>query len=264
MCKFFMVIFILRDLKLPHRKHEKGTFMNNLFTIKVNNWHEHNPGKKNTYKKTLIANNIIHDARICALPATHKWLFFSILMICGDYASDTVTLTERQVNDHLTARVGATNALTLLQEYQLVTFEKTALKKERKKERKDLKERRNYDDQENLEKKKLSSEIWEAYKKAYQNRYKIDPVRNAKTNSVISQIASRLGREGIEIVVFYLNHNDSFYLKNMHYIGHCLANAESLRTQFLKGRAITSRDVKNFEGISNSVQLIKDAEKGGF
>jgi hypothetical protein len=105
-----------------------------LYKITLTNWLEHNPGKKNTYKKTLIANNLITDAKVLALPLSHRWLFINLLLICGDYASDTVTLNEQQLNDILTARVGCENALHQLQSLQLVTFEKVLLKKERNKE----------------------------------------------------------------------------------------------------------------------------------
>jgi len=51
--------------------------------------------------------------------------------VCGDYGYDTVTVGEEQVNDYLTTKVGAINALTLLKEFQLVTFEILDLSKNR-------------------------------------------------------------------------------------------------------------------------------------
>lgn len=103
--------------------------MNRIFKIHIINWVEHNPGKKKSHKKTLICNNIINDGKISALPAGHRWLFLGLLLIAGDNASDTVTITERQVNELLTTRVGASNALDRLQSLQLVTYEilKTSL-----------------------------------------------------------------------------------------------------------------------------------------
>ncbi|MFI5342845.1 MAG: hypothetical protein ACHQUC_01355 [Chlamydiales bacterium] len=98
--------------------------MKSIYKIKVLNWYEHNPDAKKSFKKTMVQHAIIHDAHINNMPTSHKWFFFSLLMICGDYACDTITLTERQVNDQLKTRVGAENALRLLQKNQLVTFEK--------------------------------------------------------------------------------------------------------------------------------------------
>lgn len=109
----------------------------------------------------------------------------------------------------------------------------------------------------------LNQKVWEAYSNAYFVRYKTEPIRNAKINSQISQIAKRLGVEAIEVVKFYLSHNDSFYLKNLHSLGLCLNSAESLRTQWARGRAITGRDVHNFEKSSSHQNLINDILENG-
>lgn len=109
----------------------------------------------------------------------------------------------------------------------------------------------------------LNKKIWEAYSNAYFSRYKTEPIRNAKINSQISQIAKRLGAEAIEVVKFYLSHNDSFYLKNLHSLGLCLNNAESLRTQWARGKAITGRDVHNFEKSTSHQNLINDILENG-
>ena len=109
----------------------------------------------------------------------------------------------------------------------------------------------------------LNQKIWNSYSAAYFSRYKTEPIRNAKINSQISQIAKRLGVEAIEVVKFYLSHNDSFYLKNLHSLGLCLNNAESLRTQWARGKAITGRDVHNFEKSTSHQNLINDILENG-
>lgn len=108
----------------------------------------------------------------------------------------------------------------------------------------------------------LNSQVWESYKSAYFQRYKVEPVRNAKVNSNISQIAKRLGIEAIEVVKFYLTHNDSFYLKNLHAVSLCLKDCESLRTQMVRGRTVTSNDVRNFEKQQNTFELQKAVRDG--
>ena len=105
-----------------------------IFKVKVINWFNHNPTKKKTYKKTMISNSLPYDAKINALPLSNKWLFINLLLICGEHGNDTITITQRQVNDILTTREGALNALSRLQSLQLVTFEKLPLNKERNKE----------------------------------------------------------------------------------------------------------------------------------
>lgn len=108
----------------------------------------------------------------------------------------------------------------------------------------------------------LNAKIWEAYKAAYFNRYKIEPVRNAKVNTNISQLASRVGDDAIGLVDFYLKHNDGFYLKNLHPISLCLTNAEALYSQMKRNQPVTSVDVRNFEKLQNSSNLQKAIRDG--
>ncbi len=115
---------------------------NHIYKITVLNWIEHNPGTKKHFKKTLIANNLTSDAKINALPLSCKWLFINLLLICGDYAKDTVTLTERQLNDILTTKEGPQNALERLASFQLVTFEKNDFFRIEKKEKKGKEKKR--------------------------------------------------------------------------------------------------------------------------
>lgn len=90
--------------------------------------------------------------------------------------------------------------------------------------------------------------IWESYYNAYRLRYGIDPIRNAAVNSQVSKLREKVGFDtAVALVKFYLTHNKSFYLQNTHTFGHCLSDAETLRTQFLRDQKITQADVKNFE-----------------
>lgn len=246
-----------------------ATSKNQIYKITVLNWLEHNPGTKKHFKKTLIANNLTSDAKINALPLSCKWLFINLLLICGDYAKDTVTLTERQVNDILTSKEGPQNALDRLASFQLVSYEKNEFLRIEKKEKKRIEKNSNEKNPTQVEKpeklentKLLNFKIWEAYRSAYFKRYNVDPVRNASTNAKISQLGKRLGEESVSVVLFYLGHNDSFYLKNQHSIGLCLRDCEGLRTQMIRGKAVTSNDVRNFEKQQNVYELTKAIRDG--
>lgn len=106
--------------------------------------------------------------------------------------------------------------------------------------------------------KDLNIKIWEAYKAAYIFRYKVEPVRNGSVNGKISQIGKRLGQEAVEVVKFFVNHPEGFYLKNLHAIGLCLRDCESLRTQMLRKQTVTSLDVRNFENSKSTSQTYAD------
>lgn len=112
------------------------------------------------------------------------------------------------------------------------------------------------------ERKELNRKVWESYAAAYQERYKTDPARNATVNGQISKLAERLGKDAIEVIEFYVFHNESFYVRKMHPVGMCLQDAEGLLTQWKKGRAITSQDVRMFEKNTNHQQLINDLKEG--
>jgi hypothetical protein len=109
----------------------------------------------------------------------------------------------------------------------------------------------------------LNSQIWEAYKDAYILRYGVEPTRNITVNAQISQIAKRLGTDSIEVVKFYLKHNESFYVKNLHAIGHCLSNSESLHTQWKRNQPITSNMVRQLDKSLATSDLIRDIQENG-
>lgn len=231
------------------------------------------PTRKKHYKYTLIANNLVCESRLRVLPVTVRWLLITLLLIAGDQSRDTVELSERQLRDLLESSWSVERALNALQELQLLTYEKTNFLLNRKEKNRKEKEvnrievQRGADvvkKQESDNNKNLNAKIWEAYKQAYFLRYKTEPVRNASVNSKISQLAKRLGADAEKIVVFYVNHNDPFYIRQLHQIGACLTNAEALYTQFKRGVAILPRDVKNFEQNQNMNDLMNELKKGGF
>lgn len=108
----------------------------------------------------------------------------------------------------------------------------------------------------------LNRKVWDAYKTSYMKKYKVEPVRNAKVNNQISQFAKRLGAEAIEVVRFYLEHPKSFYVSKMHEFGICLADAEALRTQWARGRAVTENDLKRYSKNQEQQQLLDAIERG--
>lgn len=158
--------------------------------------------------------------------------------------------------------------LSLLESFQMVTVEKIEpLNELKRKEVKRSEVKRVSSEVADAEQNKtpeLNKKIWESYRQEYLLRHKVEPVRNASVNAKVSQLAKRLGEEAIDVVRFYIWHNDGFYLKKLHDIGLCLKDCESLRTQWLRGTQVTSQTVRNFEKTSNLVALMEDAKKGGF
>lgn len=106
--------------------------------------------------------------------------------------------------------------------------------------------------------------IKQEYINAYRLRYGVDPsTSGAAFNSQVSNLRKKLGvEESIKVVRFYLTHNKSFYLSNTHSFKYCLSDAETLRTQMLRGQAITQADVRNFEQQNHHLSQIERIKKG--
>lgn len=105
---------------------------------------------------------------------------------------------------------------------------------------------------------------WDAYSKAYHQRHGVEPTRNARVNGMLSQFVKRVPLEDApEIAKFYVRHNRSFYVQKSHPVSLLLQDAESLRTEWLNGRAVLTtdgRDVERKQGIFNAFAKHIDPE----
>jgi hypothetical protein len=108
----------------------------------------------------------------------------------------------------------------------------------------------------------LTSRIWNKYHDTYLARYGHEPLRNVRTNSLIKQLAQRLGEEAIEVVEFYVHHPKTYYVGQMHELGPCVKDAEALRIQWLKGKAVTNADLRRFEKQVEHADLDRAIEEG--
>lgn len=110
-----------------------------------------------------------------------------------------------------------------------------------------------------------SLDTWEAYREAYKNRYREEPVRNATVNGQLAQFVKRIPADEAPLVAeFYLTHNDAFYVKQLHPVGLMLKDAEALRTQWARGRAITGTDARTVERMqtnANSFSVFANLDK---
>lgn len=106
------------------------------------------------------------------------------------------------------------------------------------------------------------SEVWQSYSEAYFQRYGVQPVRNAKTNTNCADLAKRLGKsEAMRVVRFYLTHNDSWFVKRSHMISDCLSSAESLHTQMLTDNRVTSTQAHKVDQGSEQAAIFERVTK---
>lgn len=104
--------------------------------------------------------------------------------------------------------------------------------------------------------------VWESYAEAYRQRYKVEPVRNAKTNSQCVQIAKRLGENGPKVAAFFVGHNDRLYLNSRHVLDLLVRDAEKIHTDWERGGAPTSIDSVNTEKMAFAKGQLERISKG--
>lgn len=93
-----------------------------------------------------------------------------------------------------------------------------------------------------------SHETWEAYSRAYEDRYKVAPVRNATVNAQLSSFIKRIGfEESPHVASFYVNHNNQFYVQKMHTVGLLLSDAEKLRTEWITKQTVTATQARQVD-----------------
>jgi hypothetical protein len=103
--------------------------------------------------------------------------------------------------------------------------------------------KRNKPSKKNTPKGPSTQTTWESYRTAYMQRYGVEPIRNAAVNSKIKQFVARVGEvESPEVARFYVLHNSQRYITSAHSVGNLLFDAEKLRTEWARGRQITSAD----------------------
>ncbi len=102
--------------------------------------------------------------------------------------------------------------------------------------------------------KALCRKTWETYFAAYGRRYKkqdgtpVEPQRPAKVNAAIVAFCKEFGAEAPEIISFFLSMNKRYYLENTHQVWILGRDGGSIRTQWLAGRTITTKDAQRAEG----------------
>ena len=81
---------------------------------------------------------------------------------------------------------------------------------------------------------------WASYADAYEQRYGVAPIRNAKVNAAIKGFTRRVGAdESPGVARYYLQHQDAFYARKCHDVGLMQQDAEKLRTEWATQRQVT-------------------------
>ena len=105
----------------------------------------------------------------------------------------------------------------------------------------------------------VGAETWEAYREAYNRRYKVDPVRNHKVNSMIKEFTEKtLGPvEAPQVAAFYLTCSQPIYINSRHSINLLIRDATGLRTQWATGVKATRTEARGEEKKENITEQLK-------
>lgn len=91
-------------------------------------------------------------------------------------------------------------------------------------------------------------ETWNAYSRAYQERYGVEPLRNAKVNGQLGKLVDQVGaEEAPKLAEFYLTHNGGLYVSSGHCVDLLLRDCSKFRTEMITGRKITRLEARNAE-----------------
>lgn len=84
------------------------------------------------------------------------------------------------------------------------------------------------------------SRVWDAYARAYEERYEIEPVRNTKQNSICKKLVERLGAtEAVGVAAYYPSYRNGYHVSRGHALPSLLADCETIRTAWVSGVQIT-------------------------
>ena len=84
--------------------------------------------------------------------------------------------------------------------------------------------------------------VWAAYRTAYEARWSVQPVRNAKVNSQVKQLVAALGAEAPAVAAFFVGLDDKFLVDSCHEFGLLLAKAGAYRTKWATAGSGPSTD----------------------
>jgi len=105
----------------------------------------------------------------------------------------------------------------------------------------------------------LSGPTWLSYSTAYVDRYKVDPVRNAKVNALLCKFVERVGAEEAPLIAaWFVGHNASWYVTKGHSIEALLADAEKLRTEWATGRQTTQTQARMQDETATRGNVFRD------
>jgi uncharacterized protein YdaU (DUF1376 family) len=112
----------------------------------------------------------------------------------------------------------------------------------------------------------LTAQTWTAYAAAYEQRYHVAPVPNAKVNGMLANFCKRIPiDEAPQVAAFFVRSNRGLYVSAHHAVDLMLRDAEGLRTEWATGHQGTETEARQADktAATGNVfgKLIEEAEQ---
>jgi len=108
----------------------------------------------------------------------------------------------------------------------------------------------------------VASQVWDSYSRAYQERYGAEPLRNAKTNSLIKRFVTLVAQnEAPAIAAHFVAHNAQFYVSKLHPLELLVADAAKLRTEWITGRNMTQTRARQEDRSTSMMDLVEEIKR---
>lgn len=107
----------------------------------------------------------------------------------------------------------------------------------------------------------INRQVWATYSQAYQQRYQVQPVRNAKVNKQIADLVKSIGRDAVQVAAWFVSHSNSYYIQRGHSIGVLLADCEKLRTEWATGRTVSAQTARQLDKTSANAESLAIAQQ---
>lgn len=254
--------------------------MKYLYKITILNWGKYNKNSKPNLPSVMISKRFFDDHAIINLPAGGKLLYLGLLLRRGedpntfDGPSKEVIDTSFIASHDLLVRLAGGSGqvverlLMLLQENQLLTYEKMPPNRiEKKRKESKVKENKGTTPQKieaPVEQSSTTKDLVAHYCDTWKARYGFNPPISPKVAGQIKRMMSDYGFEKCKIyITAYCNMPDQWFVTKRHDLPTLLANINSVAQFAETGRMLTRKETKAIEERVSTQNLLNEIDRVG-
>lgn len=102
---------------------------------------------------------------------------------------------------------------------------------------------------------------WQAYARAYRERYGVLPASNAKTRGQTAQLVRFVGREiAPYLAAYFVSHNNRWFVQSRHEIGCLLRAYQQVLTDMQRGEQMTQAKAQQAERTQGNLDAVTQSD----